>query len=356
MKKTYLMILTLHLLFFSRLQAQLNKNIIGEISKYKINNDTIIFSNGLINEKFYNVNDVLSVIINGKFSVKFLNTYPHLFNVSFKSERDSVLYRAGNYFLDNSTNFIKINNLDYNSNIEGKTSTEYENNFIPYFLSKNIEYSEENFMSLWFEKKEYFDQKLLSYVRDNPDSYVALWFLIKRVDSEGYAKLYEDILFLFSKKLKQEKLWRILYNDIKNIRIRENKKFPNLTLKDKNLNTVSLKLPEAKYTLVDYWFNRCIPCLKSFPKLKKIYALYKSKGFKIVGISVDKTKEVINWKKRIKDNKLDWIHYLDENGREAQIDKILNFPTTFLLDESGKIIKKNIKLKDLENFLEQKLN
>src|SRR5690606_38166049 len=186
------------------------------------------------------------------------------------------------------TNYIKIDSLKCNI-IKGNTYEEYINKFIPFVLKEKDKCNETEILYYTFFNKKDFEDKLYIYTKNNPNSYVALWFLVKRVNEEGHLVLYEDILKSFSKELKHEKLWNTLNEDLKNVRIRENQKFPNLILKNRELNTVKLELPKAKYILIDYWFNRCIPCLNTFPKLKKLYADYHSKGFEIISISVDKT-------------------------------------------------------------------
>ena len=52
-------------------------------------------------------------------------------------------------------------------------------------------------------------------------------------------------------------------------------------------------------------------------------------------------------------NKLNWDQYLDLNGVQACKESINYFPTNFLLDQEGKIIRKNIALEELERILEQ---
>jgi len=46
---------------------------------------------------------------------------------------------------------------------------------------------------------------------------------------------------------------------------------------------------------------------------------------------------------------------LDENGKDAQMNKVVFFPTTFLLDANGVIIEKNMPLETLEKLLEKNL-
>jgi len=51
-------------------------------------------------------------------------------------------------------------------------------------------------------------------------------------------------------------------------------------------------------------------------------------------------------------NNIPWINYLDESGSEVSPLGINSFPTNYLLDGKGVILKKNISLIDLEMLLE----
>ena len=110
-----------------------------------------------------------------------------------------------------------------------------------------------------------------------------------------------------------------------------------------------------KYTLIDFLFSYCAPCLEEIPKYKEVYSKYKNKGFEIIAISSDWTQDISNWQKTIDKNDLVWQNFHDKNKKETKKYNINSFPTTFLLDFKGKIIKKNPSLKDLEAFLEDNL-
>ncbi|WHF52601.1 TlpA disulfide reductase family protein [Chryseobacterium gotjawalense] len=82
---------------------------------------------------------------------------------------------------------------------------------------------------------------------------------------------------------------------------------------------------------------------------------YKDKGFEIIVFSTDRTLDIANWRKTVDKNNLSWQNVLDENGVEAKKYNINQFPTTFLLDAEGNIIKKNISPEELAQFLEENL-
>lgn len=43
----------------------------------------------------------------------------------------------------------------------------------------------------------------------------------------------------------------------------------------------------GQVTLINIWATYCEPCLVEMPSLDRLYARYKSKGFKVVGVAVD---------------------------------------------------------------------
>lgn len=338
----------------NQLKSANNTFIKGELLFNKLS-DTLIFSTGsTIDSKFYNEPRIEASVINSKFSMVMQAPYPQLYTLSFQSEKDSIASWGGDYFIDSSTTSIAIDYVAGCSKLSGNTNLEYKTKFLPFMIEG--EYTcRLSFIEFLRMENIKFDSKLLEYTKKNPDSYVALWTLIHIVSNDGYSVLFETILNSFSNKMKESRLWNLLKEDLDSVRIRIGKVFPALNLKNEQLSDVELELPKSKYTLIDYWFSSCRPCLKGFPVMKQIYKEYKSKGFEIIGISTDRTKRISKWKDTIEEYDINWIHYLDENGIESKSDKIFSFPTTYLLDKNGNVIKKNISIDELEAFLKTNL-
>lgn len=324
----------------------------GVISENR-NNDTLFLTNGFLPSKYFEDSISYSKVSDETFKLNFNISYPHLYKINFASERGKVIARVGSFFIDETTSSIRIDSSEC-IQIEGKTFKEFTEKFIPFINGKMDSCSISTPESLSWDNPE-FDKKLKEYTLENPDSYVALWMLISRVNEDGHTALFDSIAKSFTLKMKEGRLWKIFNEDFQNIRIKEGFGFPMLDLKNQELKDEKIKLPNAKYTLIDYWFSSCKPCLESFPKLKEIYEKYNSKGFEIQGISIDRTKNIPKWKDRILEYELNWKQYLDENGVEAQKDKIWRFPTTFLLNEKGEIIRKYISIEELELFLQENL-
>lgn len=324
----------------------------GIISAKDTSIDTINFNCGLVNKYYYETNTLSAKIINNEFSLDFKLSYPHLYALILNSEKKKGVSINDFVFLDSTTTEIK---LGPNSKLEtsnGISNNEYLKTFTAYMLKNK----KENLNFYFFNNHE-LDLNLLGYIEKYPDSYVALWYLIQKISISGYFGLYEKSLNSFSKKIKSEKLWKTVFQEFNNIKIKENNKFPELDLINFNLCKEKLIVPKSEYTLIDYWFSRCKPCLEQLPSLIEIYNKNKNKGFNVIGISVDETENIVSfWQKIIIEKKLPWKNYLDENGIIATQEKIMSFPSNFLLNNKGEIIKKNISLEELEYFLQQKLD
>lgn len=120
--------------------------------------------------------------------------------------------------------------------------------------------------------------------------------------------------------------------------------------------TTSIRDMKGKYTLVYFWASWCTNCLKENLTLKKLYETYKGRGFEIIAISLDSDND--RWKKRIKDDQLNWIHICDFTGQESSYVKpfgITAIPMAFLLDIDNIIIENQNVLPNLEMLLDQLL-
>ena len=111
-----------------------------------------------------------------------------------------------------------------------------------------------------------------------------------------------------------------------------------LTFTDLNGNEVNLKSYIGKVVLIDFWATWCAPCVAALPELKETYAKYHSKGFEILGISLDKEKDTLE--KFLQDEKMGWPQHFDGTGWENALVKkfeIEGIPTLWLIDKKGNL-------------------
>ncbi len=127
---------------------------------------------------------------------------------------------------------------------------------------------------------------------------------------------------------------------------------PNFKLKDINGSETELKSIEAKVLLIDFWAAWCRACRIENPEFAMLYQEYNLEGFEIISISQDKTEE--EWKKAIeKDGIGAWAHVWDENDLVSGQYGVSSLPQNIVLDNTGKIVAKNVKALDLKHILEK---
>jgi peroxiredoxin len=134
-------------------------------------------------------------------------------------------------------------------------------------------------------------------------------------------------------------------------------KAPDFTLSDVNGNPVALSSKiGSKLLLIDFWAAWCNPCRQENPNVVKVFTEFHKKGFDVFGVSLDQKKEA--WVKAISDDKLAWTQVSDLqywNNAAAKLYAVNSIPANFLLDETGKIIGKNLRGKDLYNKVNEVL-
>ncbi len=132
---------------------------------------------------------------------------------------------------------------------------------------------------------------------------------------------------------------------------------PEIAEKSPEGEVVKLSDFRGKYVLIDFWASWCGPCRKENPNVVKVYNKYKSKGFEILGVSLDNSKD--RWVSAIEKDQLTWQHVSDLKKWGSPIAKsygVSSIPYTVLLDKEGKILAKNLRGPMLEAKLSELLD
>ena len=211
---------------------------------------------------------------------------------------------------------------------------------------------------LWhYQQKE----DLKRFIDENPNLFINLITLQQLGNVAEYFNYYEMV----SRNLDSLYPNNFWVNDIKEKVLSEKNtaigaQAPNFKINDSHGNPFELSTLKGSYVLLDFWASWCVPCRRENPLIVDLYKKYHPMGLEIVGISLDDTTKSI-------DAKADWLKAINQDGLEwKQVSQLIGFessvcldygltsiPSTFLLDENGIIIARNLRGTILANKLKE---
>jgi peroxiredoxin len=99
---------------------------------------------------------------------------------------------------------------------------------------------------------------------------------------------------------------------------------------------------KGKVVLLDFWATWCPPCRAEVPNVVSTYEQYHSKGFEILGVSLDRAKEGPKLIKFTQDNHMTWPQIYDGLAGKTPVAAkygVHGIPCPFLVDgDTGMIL------------------
>ncbi|MBU2996379.1 AhpC/TSA family protein [Cellulophaga baltica] len=196
----------------------------------------------------------------------------------------------------------------------------------------------------------------LNYIKENPNAYISA-LLLERVyaNKSLTEKEVTEIYDAFTPEIKATAVANRIKEQLeKTKKTAIGEKAPEFSAPTPNGEELALSQALGKkVTIVDFWAGWCKPCRAENPNLVRIYNKYKENGLSIVGVSLDKSEQ--EWKQAIEADGLEWNHvsnvqYFDEIAQSYNVRAI---PATFILDENGVIIAKDLRGEALESKIEE---
>lgn len=128
---------------------------------------------------------------------------------------------------------------------------------------------------------------------------------------------------------------------------------PDIKLNNPGGKQISLSSLKGKIVLIDFWASWCGPCRMENPNVVKAYHKYKDKGFTILSVSLDESKD--KWTQAIQKDGLLWENHISDlkgwQSSAAQLYQVRGIPATFLVGKDGKVVGTNLRGASLEDKL-----
>jgi peroxiredoxin len=133
---------------------------------------------------------------------------------------------------------------------------------------------------------------------------------------------------------------------------KDRKTAPDFSLKDGDGKLVKLADYRGKVVLVNFWATWCGPCQEEIPWFKDFQRDYKDRNFTVLGLSVDED----GWKAikpYLAKNNLNYPVVLADDRVQMLYGNVENLPTSFVLDQQGRVASHHIGLVSKKTYREE---
>jgi peroxiredoxin len=208
----------------------------------------------------------------------------------------------------------------------------------------------------------------IRFIRENKESLVSLMALYQQVGKQApvfdYQKDFEFFALVDSALFPRYpgsdavKDLNKKVNQIRDMRkVAPGSTAPQLVLPDSNGRSRALSEWRGRVVLVNFWASWSDASVAANKTLSDIYNKFHPKGFEVVQVSLDRTRE--SWLMAIRNDRSDWIHVSDLAYWDSPVIKqfrIESLPANYLIDKEGKIAARNIRGEELEQKLTEMLH
>lgn len=113
---------------------------------------------------------------------------------------------------------------------------------------------------------------------------------------------------------------------------------PALKFKDIDGKTLDLAQLKGKVVLINFWATWCPPCRREMPSMERLSQAFKGKPFVVLAVNVGEDADTIEAFTSQLDTTPTFPILLDTRSQGMRAWKVAGLPTTFLVDQQGRIV------------------
>ena len=113
---------------------------------------------------------------------------------------------------------------------------------------------------------------------------------------------------------------------------------PALRLKDLDGAVHDLAQLRGRVVLVNFWATWCPPCRREMPSMERLAQALKGEAFSVLAVNVGEDVDTIETFSGQLDTQLGFPVLLDSRSDTMQAWKVAGLPTTFVVDQRGRIV------------------
>ena len=302
-------------------------------------------------------------LVEGKFKLTNKVADPSIYVIAFSGMQAKIPVFVGNDQMVMSGDIKQPNTIEYKGSTTQDLYLNYMKALTPkiesLFATKSLATSAtaaaKDSIAKQVELKEAdFVTTITNLLKANSQSPVSTLFLIQTTNFVPYIKDHiADLYAILDGPAKKGPFADLIEKSLQSAGLgKVGSVLPEFKQNDVNGKSFSLSSLRGKYVLIDFWASWCGPCRAENPNVVKAFNAFKSKGFTVLGVSLDQDKA--KWLEAIKKDGLTWTHVSDLkywNNEVAVKFGIQSIPANFLIDPNGVVIAKDLRGEDLEKIL-----
>lgn len=128
---------------------------------------------------------------------------------------------------------------------------------------------------------------------------------------------------------------------------------PDFTMPALDGGEIRLADYKGKVVLINIWATWCPPCVREIPRLQRTYEQYNAQGFVLIGMNTTFQDDKAKVETFVRDQGMTYPIALDIDGKGAEDYAGRLMPTSYLIDQNGKIVSVTVGEVDEAKLKEQ---